>query len=140
MLCPTAIPPLHRHRKMVTSNSLSAIGRTAGVPVRLLFVEDVETDAELAVRRLHLDGVQCTYQRVETEQAFAAQLRTRAYDIILSDFSLPQFDGMSALALATRELPDVPFIFVSGTIGEERAIEALRCGAVDYVLKSNLKR
>ena len=65
---------------------------------------------------------------------------TNGHDIILSDFSLPQFDGMSALALARRESPDIPFIFVSGTIGEERAIEALRCGAVDYVLKSNLKR
>ena len=108
--------------------------------VRMLLVEDVGTDAELAVRRLRQDGVQCTYQRVETEPAFVAALRGSTFDIILSDFSLPQFDGMSALALAKRELPDVPFIFVSGTIGEERAIEALRCGAVDYVLKSNLKR
>jgi diguanylate cyclase (GGDEF)-like protein len=108
--------------------------------VRMLFVEDVETDAELVVRRLRQDGVQCIYTRVETEQAFVAALRERGYDIILSDFSLPQFDGMSALALASGELPDIPFIFVSGTIGEERAIEALRCGAVDYVLKSNLKR
>jgi diguanylate cyclase (GGDEF)-like protein len=108
--------------------------------VRMLFVEDVETDAELMVRRLRQDGIQCIYTRVETEPAFAAALRERQYDIILSDFSLPQFDGMSALALARGELPDIPFIFVSGTIGEERAIEALRCGAVDYVLKSNLKR
>lgn len=108
--------------------------------VRLLLVEDVETDAELAVRRLRQDGVQCTYKRVETESAFAEALRAKDHDIILSDFSLPQFDGMSALALARRESADVPFIFVSGTIGEERAIEALRCGAVDYVLKSNLKR
>jgi diguanylate cyclase (GGDEF)-like protein len=108
--------------------------------VRVLFVEDIETDAEIAVRRVRRDGVQCSYTRVETEDAFCAALRERAYDIILSDFSLPQFDGMSALALANREVPEVPFIFVSGTIGEERAIEALRCGAVDYVLKSNLKR
>jgi diguanylate cyclase (GGDEF)-like protein len=108
--------------------------------VRMLLVEDVETDAELMVRRLRQDGVQCIYARVETEQAFTAALRECQYDIILSDFSLPQFDGMSALALACGELPEIPFIFVSGTIGEERAIEALRCGAVDYVLKSNLKR
>jgi diguanylate cyclase (GGDEF)-like protein len=110
------------------------------VLVRLLFVEDVDSDAELAVRRLRQDGVECTYKRIETEPAFIEALRENAHDIILSDFSLPQFDGMSALALAKRESPDVPFIFVSGTIGEERAIEALRCGAVDYVLKSNLKR
>jgi diguanylate cyclase (GGDEF)-like protein len=110
------------------------------VSVRVLFVEDVETDAELAVRRLRQDGVPCTHTRVETEPDFLAALRRRDWDVILSDFSLPQFDGMTALAMATRELPEVPFVFVSGTIGEERAIEALRCGAVDYVLKSNLKR
>ena len=108
--------------------------------MRVLFVEDVQTDAELAIRRLRQDGVPCSYTRVETEEQFVAALRERGCDIILSDFSLPQFDGMSALAHATRELPDTPFIFVSGTIGEERAIEALRCGAIDYVLKSNLKR
>jgi diguanylate cyclase (GGDEF)-like protein len=98
------------------------------------------TDAELAVRRLRSDGISCAYKRVETEQSYLDALRAGDYDIILSDFSLPQFDGMSALALAKRERPNVPFIFISGTIGEERAIEALRCGAVDYVLKSNLKR
>ena len=80
-------------------------------------------------------------ERVETEAGLSRCTADRAaYDIILSDFSLPQFDGMTALAMAKRERPEVPFIFVSGTIGEERAIEALRCGAVDYVLKSNLKR
>jgi diguanylate cyclase (GGDEF)-like protein len=110
------------------------------VLVRLLLVEDVEMDAELAVRRLRQDGVQCTCKRVETESTYVEALRENGHDIILSDFSLPQLDGMSALALAKRESPDVPFIFVSGTIGEECAIEALRCGAVDYVLKSNLKR
>ena len=108
--------------------------------VRVLFVEDVETDAQLAVRRLRSDGVSCISKRVETEAGCLEALRTGTHDIILSDFSLPQFDGMSALAMAKRERPEVPFIFVSGTIGEERAIEALRCGAVDYVLKSNLER
>jgi diguanylate cyclase (GGDEF)-like protein len=110
------------------------------VRVRVLLVEDVETDAELTLRRLRLDGIECEATRVETEVAFVAALRERNCDIIISDFSLPRFDGMSALAIARREAADVPFIFVSGTIGEERAIEALRCGAVDYVLKSNLKR
>src|SRR5579862_5432208 len=92
------------------------------------------------MRRLRQDGVPCTCTRVETEPDFLAALRKREFDIILSDFSLPQFDGMSALALAQREMPELPFVFLSGTIGEERAIEALRCGAMDYVLKSNLKR
>jgi len=110
------------------------------VTVRVLFVEDVETDAELAMRRMRQNGLECTCTRVETEEAFVAALRAHDYDIILSDFSLPQFDGMSALAVANRDSPEIPFIFVSGTIGEERAIEALRCGAVDYILKSNLNR
>ena len=69
-----------------------------------------------------------------------AALAAALPDIILSDFSLPQFDGMSALAVAREVAPDVPFIFLSGTIGEERAIEALQRGAIDYVLKTNPKR
>src|SRR5437879_2688642 len=69
-----------------------------------------------------------------------AALRAELPELILSDFSLPGFDGMSALAVARAEAPGVPFIFLSGTIGEERAIEALKCGAIDYVLKSNPKR
>ena len=108
--------------------------------VRVLMVEDTETDAELARRSLRMDGIDCFWRRVETEAAFIAALREGAWDLILSDFSLPTFDGLSALAIAVREAPDVPFIFVSGTIGEERAIEALRRGAIDYVLKTNLKR
>ncbi|HET9389156.1 MAG TPA: EAL domain-containing protein [Steroidobacteraceae bacterium] len=108
--------------------------------MRVLFVEDNEADAELALRRLRMDGLECSGQRVETEESLVGALRAQPWDLILSDFSLPSFDGLSALAIAVRESPQVPFIFVSGTIGEERAIEALRCGAVDYVLKSNLKR
>jgi len=110
------------------------------VHVRVLFVEDAETDAELALRRLRMDGIECSCRLVDTETRFIAALRERNCDLILSDFSLPQFDGLSALEIARQEAPDVPFIFVSGTIGEERAIEALRRGAVDYVLKSSLKR
>ncbi len=108
--------------------------------MRVLFIEDVESDAELAIRRLRSEGVSCTFKRVETESAYLEALRTGTYDVILSDFSLPQFDGMAALAIAKRERAHVPFIFISGTIGEERAIEALRRGAVDYVLKNNLER
>jgi diguanylate cyclase (GGDEF)-like protein/PAS domain S-box-containing protein len=106
----------------------------------VLFVEDIEADAELALHRLRADGLDCIATRVETEETLIAALRTGGYDLILSDFSLPTFDGLSALEIAVREAPDIPFIFVSGTIGEERAIEALRRGAVDYVLKTNLKR
>jgi diguanylate cyclase (GGDEF)-like protein len=108
--------------------------------LRVLLIEDSLSDAELAIRRLQQAGYACNYQRVMTETEMRGALRERLHDLILSDFSLPQFDGMSALAIARAEAPDVPFIFLSGQIGEERAIEALKCGATDYVLKSNPQR
>lgn len=107
--------------------------------LRLLILEDAAAEAELTVRALETAGLGCAWQRVESETEFRAGLRERP-DIVLSDFTLPRFDGMSALAIAASEAPDIPFIFVSGTIGEERAIEALKHGAVDYVLKTNLAR
>jgi diguanylate cyclase (GGDEF)-like protein len=114
---------------------MSAAGK-----LRLLLIEDSEADVELTIWRLKNAGYACIEQRVETEAAMRLALRAGLPDLIISDFSLPQFDGMSALAIAQAEAPDVPFIFLSGTIVEERAIEALRCGAVDYVLKNNPKR
>jgi len=108
--------------------------------LRVLILEDVAAEAELTVRALETAGVDCAWRRVESETEFRAGLRELRPDVVLSDFSLPRFDGMSALAIATTEAPQTPFIFVSGTIGEERAIEALRHGAVDYVLKTNLAR
>ena len=108
--------------------------------LRLLILEDVAAEAELTVRALTADGLDCAWHRVENETEFRARLGELRPDLILSDFSLPGFDGMSALAIAMAEAPGTPFIFVSGTIGEERAIEALRHGAVDYVLKDNLAR
>ena len=108
--------------------------------VRLLIVEDVATEAEIAVRRLKKSGLSCTWQRVETESGFRQALRDFKPDLILSDFALPHFDGFAALSRAAAEAPDVPFIFFSGTLGEERAIQALKNGAIDYVLKSNPER
>jgi diguanylate cyclase (GGDEF)-like protein len=108
--------------------------------LRLLILEDVAAEAELAVRALETAGLTCDWRRVENETGFRVELRRLRPDIVLSDFSLPRFDGTSALAIVTAEAPDTPFIFVSGTIGEERAIEALKQGAVDYVLKTNLAR
>jgi len=108
--------------------------------IKILMVEDVDTDAELALRALRRDDIELEARRVETRDAFLAGLEQFAPDIILSDCSLPQFDGFSALALACERRPEVPFLFVSGTIGEEVAISALKSGAVDYVLKSNLPR
>jgi diguanylate cyclase (GGDEF)-like protein len=113
---------------------------TAPAELRVLLVEDSSSDAELAVWRLQQGGYVCTHRCVTTEAEMRTALRAALPDLILSDFSLPRFDGMSALAIARAEAPDVPFIFLSGTIGEERAIDALKRGAVDYVLKSNPKR
>jgi diguanylate cyclase (GGDEF)-like protein len=108
--------------------------------LRVLVVEDVESDAELEIRRIKAAGVPCEWRRVETERELRDALINYKPGLIISDFTLPQFSGLNALAIASAEAPDVPFIFVSGTIGEERAIEALRQGAVDYVLKTNLVR
>jgi diguanylate cyclase (GGDEF)-like protein len=108
--------------------------------IRVLFIEDRPEEAELAVYHLRKGGITCVHRRVETEHALREALDSFYPDIILSDFKLPQFDGQSALLLARATAPNVPFIFVSGTIGEERAIEALLHGAADYVLKDNLRR
>ncbi|HEY7887167.1 MAG TPA: EAL domain-containing protein [Steroidobacteraceae bacterium] len=108
--------------------------------IRVLLVEDMEVEAELTSRHLRKHGIAHLVQRVDTDAAMRAALREFKPTIILSDFSLPGFDGLHALEIARACAPEVPFIFVSGTIGEERAIEALRRGAVDYVLKSNLAR
>ncbi len=108
--------------------------------LRLLMVEDSEADAELAMRCLKAAGFRLSVERVVEEAQMRRSLLSSLPDLILSDFSLPGFGGMSALAIARVEAPGVPFIFLSGTIGEERAIEALKSGATDYVLKGNLKR
>lgn len=107
---------------------------------RMLLVEDVAHEAELVVHQLERAGLRFDWHRVETEEALRKGLSEFVPDIILSDFNLPQFDGLSALRVAREVVPALPFIFVSGTIGEERAIDALHAGAADYVLKENLLR
>jgi diguanylate cyclase (GGDEF)-like protein len=111
-----------------------------GASIRVLLTEDVAADAELELRELKRAGLRVTHHIVETEEAFVRALREFAPDVILSDFSMPGFDGMAALALSRQLSPDTPFVFVSGTIGEEYAIRALKSGATDYVLKTNLVR
>jgi diguanylate cyclase (GGDEF)-like protein/PAS domain S-box-containing protein len=108
--------------------------------LRILVIEDVPTDAEIEVRELKRAGLRVVHRVVDTEAAYREALRDFRPDVILSDFSMPHFDGMLALALARELVPDMPFIFVSGTIGEEYAIRALKNGATDYVLKNNLVR
>ncbi|MGH8689308.1 MAG: EAL domain-containing protein [Burkholderiales bacterium] len=108
--------------------------------VRVLLTEDSRPDAELELRELKRAGLAVTHRIVDAEPEFVAALKEFVPHVILSDFSMPGFDGMAALALAREHAPETPFIFVSGTIGEEYAIRALRNGATDYVLKSNLVR
>src|SRR3984893_10081307 len=109
-------------------------------PLRILSIEDDPKDAKLIQDLLEAEGVVCEVTRVDTEAALAASLEHGGIDLILADYTLPSFDGLSALKLAMSSCPDVPFIFVSGTLGEEVAIEALKIGATDYVLKTRLSR
>ena len=109
-------------------------------PLHILLLEDVATDAELVERELEREGFAFNARRVATETGFADALDAFAPDIILVDYSLPDFDGMAALERAQAERPHVPVVFVSGAIGEERAIETLKQGATDYVLKDKLSR
>ena len=108
--------------------------------IRVLIAEDSRADAELNLRELKRAGLAIEHRIADTEQEFARELAEFVPDIIVSDFTMPKFDGMAALALAQEQSPDTPFIFVSGTIGEEYAIRALKNGAIDYVLKGNLLR
>jgi PAS domain S-box-containing protein len=108
--------------------------------LQILILEDRPTDAELMTRELRREGIEFTAQRVMTEAEFEAALHSPALDLILSDYKLPAYDGLSALALARKLRPEVPFIFVSGSIGEEIAIDALHHGATDYILKQRLDR
>jgi PAS domain S-box-containing protein len=109
-------------------------------PLRILSIEDDPKDAELIQDLLETEGVACEVTRVDTQAALLASVEQGGIDLILADYSLPSFDGLSALKLAMKACPDVPFIFVSGTLGEEVAIEALKIGATDYVLKTSLSR
>ena len=111
-----------------------------GVPLRLLLVEDSENDALLLVRELTRAGFEPVVERVETAVAMQAALDRQGWDIVLGDYSMPQFGGAAALALLREGGLDVPFIIVSGTIGEERAVAAMKAGASDYVPKDKLKR
>src|SRR6266571_3776755 len=107
---------------------------------RILLLEDNPADAELVARLLAGAGLSCEIRRVETREGYTAALSEGPFDLILSDYSLPGFDGSSALALTRPLHPETPFIVVSGVIGEDHAIDMLRQGATDYVLKERLSR
>src|SRR3974390_1269611 len=108
--------------------------------LRILNLEDSASDAELNEAMLSARWPHCQLVRVGNREDFVAALEQRNLDIILCDYTMPGFDGRAALALAREKCPEVPFLFVSGTIGEDAAIEALKKGATDYVLKHRLMR
>lgn len=110
-----------------------------GTPLNLLIVEDSASDAELLRHELEQGGFAVQWQRVETEADFLTRLSSPP-DLIISDYSLPQFDGLKALELLHQRGLEIPFILVSGSTGEDRAVEAMKRGATDYLLKDRLAR
>jgi signal transduction histidine kinase len=109
-------------------------------PLRILLLEQSSRDADLVQQTLRAAGVDCILDRAQSREEFLASLQEKSPDLILADYLLPNFGGLSALHLARAHCPKVPFLFVSGSIGEERAIEALRSGATDCVRKDRLER
>jgi len=109
-------------------------------PIRVLIVEDSENDALLLVRELSRAGFEPEFDRVDTSEAMAAALAGQAWDLVISDYSMPHFNGLAALWVLKQSGLDLPFLIVSGNIGEDVAVEAMKAGAHDYVMKSNLKR
>jgi len=110
------------------------------VPLRVLIAEDSEDDARLLLRELQHAGYQPTFERVDTPAAMTSALDRHAWDLVIGDYSMPAFSGPAALALLRARDPDTPFIFVSGTIGEDVAVEAMKAGAQDFLTKGNLRR
>jgi two-component system, cell cycle sensor histidine kinase and response regulator CckA len=110
------------------------------IPLRVLLIEDSDNDAALLLRTLRRGGYAVTMERVETAEAMRAALARQAWDLVLSDYSLPRFTGPAALHLLQGEGIDLPFIIVSGTIGEETAVAAMKAGAHDFLMKGQLTR
>jgi diguanylate cyclase (GGDEF)-like protein/PAS domain S-box-containing protein len=123
------------------ADQLDLSGHANDKSLRILIVEDVPADAELCQRELRRAGLKFTARCVETRGDFERALQDFEPDLILSDFSMPSaFDGLTALDLTRAKFLYIPFVFVSGTIGEDRAVEAMKRGATDYVLKDRLNR
>lgn len=111
-----------------------------GTELRVLIVEDSEDDASLLLRALRKGGYDPIFRQVDTREAMDAALRDASWDVVVSDYSMPSFSGLAALGVLKERGLDLPFIVVSGAIGEEIAVEAMKAGAHDYVMKGNLSR
>jgi diguanylate cyclase (GGDEF)-like protein len=113
---------------------------TATPTLRILLIEDSKDDAALVVRTLTRGGYRVVFERVDTPEALEQALATRTWDLAIADYTMPRFSGTAALRLVRQRDADMPFIFVSGTIGEDAAVVAMKTGAHDYIMKGNLKR
>ncbi|HLF59346.1 MAG TPA: diguanylate cyclase, partial [Alphaproteobacteria bacterium] len=111
-----------------------------GTPLRALIIEDSEDDTLLLMRELRSGGYEPEYERVDSAAGLTSALERREWDIVFCDYTLPRFGGAQALAMVRERGLDVPFIFVSGTIGEETAVQMMKLGANDYLMKGNLRR
>ncbi|HEY2647342.1 MAG TPA: response regulator, partial [Candidatus Acidoferrales bacterium] len=111
-----------------------------GIALRVLMIEDSEDDAALIIRELRRGNYDVYQERVDDPRALELAYEKQNWDLILSDFSMPHFSGPDALRLLRAKGCEKPFIFISGTIGEETAVNALKDGAQDYLMKTNLKR
>lgn len=116
------------------------VGASGSLPIRVLIVEDSEVDTELLIGELKRGGYQPVHERVETIESMKRALRDHSWDMIISDYTMPQFRGTSALALVRGSGDDIPFIFFSGTMDENMAVAAVKAGANDYIIKTNLQR
>ena len=125
---------------MVAQPSLQPKRRPAELPLRVLHLEDNEPDHELALLHLMRAGLRAEVVRVDSESQFRQALQSQTWDVVLSDFNLPGFNGLRAQQILRDSGQDLPFILVSGEIGEDTAVAAMRNGASDYLLKNNLSR
>lgn len=128
----------HTNLRIAKGRNMSKTSQ--GHELRVLILEDIPTDAELLEHELRKGGLRFTARRVESEAAFTEALENFKPHLILADYRLPTFDGVSALRIARKKAADVPFIFVTGAMGEEVAIDTLVSGATDYVLKDRMAK
>jgi len=132
-----SIEPAADERRCASNYNQQIVTST---PLRVLVVEDSELDSILILSELRRGGFELTSERVDSADAMVAALNSQPWDLILSDYSLPQFGGAAALSVFQQRNLDIPFILVSGVLGEELAVEMMKAGAHDYVLKHNLSR
>jgi diguanylate cyclase (GGDEF)-like protein len=139
MSCPIVTDGAHkRERARISQCGVRVLLKL--LPLRVLLIEDNEDDASIVIRALKAAGYDVTATRVETAEDLRNALSTASWDLAIADYTMPAFSGMKALAIVREHGVDLPFIFVSGTIGEDVAVSAMKQGAHDYIIKGNLAR